>query len=380
MKACAILTVLLLLAGCAATPPQREIERLFEDSGFGERPPVPGAEEVFAISEPMRAYVRTSILPGGRVRGPRVALYEALNAGLKLDYDTATTRTAREAFEARAGNCLSLVILAGALARELDIPVVYQAVHGYDTWSRTDGIAFLSGHVNLELGTYAPQQSGVVMFDRPVIIDFVEDAGAVQRRARPITEQTVVAMYLNNRAAESLGEGDVTRAYWLARSSIETAPTFMSAYNTLAVIYMRHGDLRAARRVLDYALEREPANPQMLSNLANVYAREGRYADAKRILRELADASRYPPFHFLDLGNEALAAGDTERAMQLFRKELKRIPYDHELHFAIALASLRLGDIEQAREHITLAMENSTRRDQRDIYAAKLSRLGAGVH
>lgn len=379
MKAIIVPFVLLALSGCASAPQAGDVERLFADAAFEPRPALPGREQVFSISESMREYLQTDFAQLSRNRGPRSGLYQALRTQLKLDYDTERTRTAAEAFDARAGNCLSLVILSGALARELGVPVVYQSVHGYDTWSRSGGIAFLSGHVNLALGApAAPEYFSHVIADRPLVIDFVEDANQTDRRARPISESTVLAMFMNNRAAETLVDGKIDEAYWWVRAAVDADPAFLSAYNTLAVIYQRHGDLRAARRVLDYALEREPANPQMLLNLANVLQGEGRDADAQRVLRLLAEASKYPPFYFLDRGNEALRAGDVAAAMRWFGKELKRIPYDHELHFSIALASLRLGDVEQAREHIELAMQNSTRRDQRDIYAAKLERLLGG--
>lgn len=381
MKAGIVLLVMFALGGCASAPPVRDFDRLFEDAAFGAPPELPGRDDVFAVSESMHRYLRTEFAQYSNSRSPRHALHEALRTQLKLEYDTAVTRTASEAFDARAGNCLSLVVLAGTLAQALEIPVVYQEIRGYETWSRSDGIAFLSGHVNLVLGAPAPAQHFVaVIADRPLVIDFVEDARATERHARPISESTIVAMFMNNRAAEAIAAGDVEHAYWLARTAIVTAPAFLSAYNTLAVVYMRHGKLRAAERALDYALQREPANPQMLSNLARVLWAEGRSADAQRILRELAEASRYPPFYFLDRGNEALAAGDVGRALEFFRKELKRIPYDHELHFAIAIANLRRGDVEEAREHMTLAMQNSTSRDRKDIYAAKLSRLNATVH
>ena len=43
------------------------------------------------------------------------------------------------------------------------------------------------------------------------------------------------------RAAEALAGGDVGGAYWWARAAIRQDPQFISAYNTLGVIYRRHG-------------------------------------------------------------------------------------------------------------------------------------------
>jgi hypothetical protein len=41
------------------------------------------------------------------------------------------------------------------------------------------------------------------------------------------------------------------------------------------------------------------------------------------------------------------------------------------------MAYYGLGDAKQAREHLTVAMENSNTRSEHDLYAAKLERLRA---
>jgi hypothetical protein len=52
-------------------------------------------------------------------REVRQLLFDALygNGRLRLDYDSAMTRNATEAFAARSGNCLSLVLMTAAFAR-----------------------------------------------------------------------------------------------------------------------------------------------------------------------------------------------------------------------------------------------------------------------
>ena len=60
---------------------------------------------------------------------------------------------------------------------------------------------------------------------------------------RPLEEATVVAMYMNNRAVESLARGKTDDAYWYAREAIVRAPSFLIAYNTLGAVYRKHGDL-----------------------------------------------------------------------------------------------------------------------------------------
>jgi Tfp pilus assembly protein PilF len=104
-------------------------------------------------------------------------------------------------------------------------------------------------------------------------------------------------------------------------------------------------------------------------------ASRGREAEARALRQQLAAISRYPPYHFLDLGIHALKRGETDQAIDLFKRELKRMPYDDQLHFMMALARLKQGDLGRAQRHMTLAVENSTTRNQHAIYAAKLDRL-----
>src|SRR5205814_2507802 len=87
-------------------------------------------------------------------RGYQQGFVEALytKGKLKLEYESTETRNAAEAFDARAGNCLSLVIMTGALAKELGFPVRYQRVYVDDTWGRSGDVYFSIGHVNLSLG------------------------------------------------------------------------------------------------------------------------------------------------------------------------------------------------------------------------------------
>jgi Tfp pilus assembly protein PilF len=371
----------MLLAGCAATPATPDATALFADSLFTPLTEPPRSDQVFALSPAMRDYLRDRIHPRVRAAGSRRGLHEALRDDLTVEYDSESTRTAAQAFATRAGNCLSLVILTAAFARELDIPLRYQSVYGYDTWTRVNGIAFLSGHVNLVLG------HGGIAYDswgRPVetdslTIDFIETAGMRRHFVREIPESTVIAMFMNNRAAEILADGDVNAAYWWAREALRSSPGFVAAANTLGVIYRRHGNPRQAERALRYARGREPDNTSVLTNLAAALDDQGRIVDAKQVRARLRHIEEHPPFHFLDLGMAAMERGEYRKAVALFEKEQRRMPYDDEVHFALALANLNLGELRQARRELTAALEYSTTRDRRGMYAAKLEKLKAAT-
>ena len=374
MRNIILFLIAVTLTGCASVPVTGNVEPLFADALFPAPAEPVSSEAVFALSDEMRDYIAKDI--SGRIHrsGPRLGLLDALRYDIRIEYDSAMTRNAAQAFEARSGNCLSLVIMTAALAKQLGVPVQYQSVYGQDSWTRSGGITFHSGHVNLVLDSHPPDGWLRIGSDA-LIVDFLPSAEVARLSARPITEEMVVAMYMNNRAAEIMAEGDIDRAYWWARAAIKASPLFHNSYNTLGVIYRRHGNLPEAEHVLRRALEQEPENPEALSNLAQVLSDQGRIPEADDLRKRLAELAPYPPFYFLDQGMAALERGDNKTAAEMFNKELSRMPYDDEVHFAMAVADVRLGEMRQARRHLTIAMENSTTRVHHNIYAAKLEYL-----
>ena len=372
-----LLAVLLCaaLAACAAAPPA-SLPPIFNDSDFAPAAAI-DAGQVFALSDAMRQYVQTDVRHAARDGNPRVALYEALydKSRLKLEYDAAMTRNARETFEARSGNCLSLVIMTAALAHEMGLQVRYQEVLGEESWSRSGDMYFVAGHVNLVLGQRLGDNPNNYDAKGMMVIDFLPSGDVAGYRTREISEATVLAMYMNNRAAETMSKGQLDQAYWWARAALLQDPSFSGAYNTLGVIQFRHGDLAQARRTLAHALMRTPDNTVLLSNLAQALEASGLPDEALPLRRRLLALQPQPPFHYFNLGKAAMQQNDYVQAIRLFSREIARDPYYHEFHFWLAQAYARLGQLAQADRQLELAMDNSTTRSEHGLYAAKLQRL-----
>jgi tetratricopeptide (TPR) repeat protein len=372
--------VLALAAGCAAVPPPPSTEQLFNDTAFAAPSERIDAADIFAVSGEMRRYVREQIAGDMRAKGRPQGLFDALytSGQLKLEYDATATRNAAQAFTDRAGNCLSLVIMTAALAKEIGLQVRYQQVSGEDAWSRSGDTYFASAHVNVTLARDR-RDPRVRSDERQLLtIDFIPPKeNAMPPRQWELSEATVIAMFMNNRAAEALAAGRIDDAYWWARAAIGQDPKYLSAYNTLGVVYKKHGALQQAERVLEEVLAREPANLNAMTNLALVYEDEGRQREAE-VLSDRIDAIQpYPPFHFFNLGREAMETGDYRIAKAMFLREIERDAYYHEFHFWLAAACLHLGEMELARKHLALAAENSPTRGDHDIYAAKLAHMKA---
>jgi Flp pilus assembly protein TadD len=369
--------VLALVAGCATGPaaPPPAPHALLRDDRFGA-PSVPiNPDEIFAVNDAMRRYLRSEVTSRWKSTNSQDGLVQALyNRGqLKLDYDTASTRTAAEAFEARTGNCLSLVVMTAAFTKELRLRVRYQSAYLEEAWSRSGDLLVRAGHVNITLGPKLADRAATT--SRDLTIDFLPPDQARRIRTHDVTEQTIVVMFMNNRAVEALMRGRLDDAYGWARAAVLHGPDFLSAYNTLGIIYTRHGDDDAAEVAFKAVIERDPSHTRALSNLAELYSRQGRIAKAAELQRTLARLEPEPPFYFFDRGMTAMQRGDFAAARDLFVREGERSGYSTEVAYWIGVAYYRLGRNDLANRYLKQAVQNSVSPGELDLYTAKLAKL-----
>ncbi len=378
----AMLLCATLLSACATAPPAAPplpLAALLHDDAFTAPAQRIDPGALFQLSDAMRQHLAS--VPKHPLDGtdPRRLLIDLLyrKRSLALEYDASTTRTAAGTFEARAGNCLSLVIMTAAFAKEMGLPLRYRSVDVEESWSRGGGVLFASGHVNLALQW--PQAKGRVErnFDGPMVVDFLPADETRNLVTHDIEESTVVAMFMNNRAAEAVARGALDEAYWYAREAVQQDSHFYSAYNTLGVIYMRQGQPQWALPVLQALLEREPHNAKVMGNLVMALNAAGRAAEADVLAARLASIEPYPPYHFFRAGLLAMQQHEYRVARELFRKEVQRQAFNAEVHFWLARAAQSLGNSREAAKHLELARQNSNTPAEQAIYAAKLDWLRA---
>lgn len=374
-----LLTALLalLLAACATTAPEappKPPPGLFEDAAFAAPKHPPEAQAVFALSPAMQTYLERDIASMIRQQGPQRALVDALHskAQLRLEYDAELTRNAAEAFDARAGNCLSLVVMTAALAKQLQLPITFQGLVGHETWSRSGDLSFVNGHVNITVAKRLVDRVASYDSDTQLRLEFGAMPLGRAQALHVISEATILSMFMNNRAAEYLVRGGIDDAYAHAREAVIQDPAHAGAYNTLGVIYQRRGLAAASERAYREAVGRDADHKAALQNLARLLRQQGRIAEAAPFESHLAQIEREAPFAHFDLGVAAAKAGQYAAAREHLLREMKRDPDYHEFHFWLAVALYGLGDVEQARKHLDVAMKNSVTTRERAIYASKL--------
>jgi len=379
MKRLALLLTAFLLTACASTATPPPGGALFHDSVFAPPSVAIDARDIFALTPEMRHYLTHKVKGQSTALSPQQALFDALftEGELRLDYDASVTRNAADTFRTRSGNCLSLVIMTAAMARELGLSVYYRQVDVPDAWMRSGSLMMATDHVNLSLEKPMTKIQGAWDSHHAFTVDFLPPEQTRGQRYRIIGESTVVAMFMNNRAAELLAQGEIDNAYWFAREAVRQDPGYLSAYNTLGVVYRKAGRHGEAEAVFRTALQYEPDNTVPMFNLMKVLENQGRDAEAARLAGRLQQLQPHPPYHFYHLGRAALDRGDASEAIEQFRREVARDPLNAEFRYWLAMAYAQAGKTADANEQLRKAVDNSATTVDRQRYASKLERLRA---
>ena len=378
MKHLVLLLIAFVLGGCATAPTNApDTSVLLQDALFAPPTDKITTDGLFDSSPAMKAYLRSTDFKHMARRGGALGLIDALytRGQLQLEYDTTATRGAAETFDSKSGNCLSLVIMTAAFARELGLIPLFQVVEAGDTWTRSGELYMSNDHVNLLLGRRSGRMNGLDDTAGLLMVDFLPPEEMTGFRVKRIGEEMVLAMYLNNRAAEALAENRIDDAYWWARKAVADYPHYTPAINTLGVVYQRRERADLAERAYRFALKQDPDSDVTMYNLVPLLAKTGQHEESQRLAKRLASIRAVPPFHHFRSGIEAMRRGDYELARDLFQKEVRRAPYYDEFNYWLGMAYLKLGDHKAAREQLELAVKNSSVGGTRNKYAAKLRHM-----
>ncbi len=390
-----IIIALLCVASSACTQLQQvtQVNTYLNDTAFKTSEMEIDPDAVFALDTTMQTYLEQQVIPRAKKIGPQRALYDALSSTehLKLDYDTEKTRNAREAFAAKSGNCLSLVILTAALAKKLDVQVFFQDVQVPQLWARHNNLHITVSHVNIILSHRRPRYDEPTLnlqkkhildqryLDEALLIDFLPSENLRNQRAVILDVNTILAMYFNNRAFELLSEKRLDEAYWHIRTALKIAPTHHASLNTLGVIYRQRGDLARAERIFRDLLQINDRNTMVLSNLIDALQNNGKQSEAEHYASQLKRYQKIAPFENFDHGMLAMSNQDYLSARRFFEKEIELNPDYDESHFWLALALLKSGKAELAVYELQLAKQYSTTFSTHAMYSNKLERLKAAL-
>lgn len=383
MKIIALLALVLsiLLGACASPPPlsKARAQTLFDDALFSAPSDSIKADEVFSLSAAMRQFITVDIANQLRSKGPQQALFDALysEGKLRIEYDASETKNAAQAFAARTGNCMSLVLMTAAFAKEIGLEVQFQNVRLKPSWSRNGTLLFNAGHVNVILLEKHTPKSFFSGVRRQMTVDFLPPEDMRHLATEIISENTTIAMYMNNRAAESLAQNQLDNAYWWARSAIVQDPLLVHSYNTLGAIYRAHGDLQLAQNTFKFALEQDPKDSSVMLNLSYTLRALGRIEEAEILAKRAEKERPYQAYHLFALGQQAMKEENFLAAKEFFNKEVRNAPENPEFHFWLATALIQLRDLSSAEQAMTQAIKYSISPNDTKMYRLKLDEIKA---
>lgn len=372
-------------AGCAVTPAPPVAsawpEPPLADALFAASDEPVSTDDLLRLTPDMQAYLQQQLArPGSASQALQIGLIEQLyrRDGLQLHYDDATTRSPTQAFADRRGNCLSLALMTAAFARALGLQAEFQAVHDVDLLDRSADLVLRSGHVNVRVLAPASRDLLRQTWDRTaLVVDFVPEGALRGARVQPMSDQAVLALFQNNRAAEALQAGRMDAAYAWARASVLADPAQAHALNTLGVVYQRRGLPTLAEAAWRQTLQRDGQHLSALGNLRDLLLAQGRHAEAAPITARLATLQAEPPFAALDAGQQALARGDAGTALALLQRAARQYRESAEVQFWLARAWVQLGQPAAAGQALQQALALSQREPDRQRYSAKLAWLRA---
>jgi Flp pilus assembly protein TadD len=327
--------------------------------------PDPG---LFDVDDDMRAFIAEHVIEARASRDRmRRLLSGMIESGLmSLDYNDATTKTARQTFHDRVGNCISFTSMFVALAREADLDVTFQMVEVPPIWYSDSDLVILNDHVNALVKH---------KFDVKVTVDFNVTDLKGDYETREVSDEYALALYYNNVAMDALRAGDHKKSFRLLKKSIETHPGIAANWANLGVIYSRNGldeyAIEAHLKALDLDKDHRPS----MTNLASLYQDMGDEESAERYRRQVRRYQDQNPYFHYSHALSAYNNGDMDGASEHLRRAMRLKDSEHKFYRLQGLIAAQQGDADLALSSIKKARSLAVYSDARRIYENKILML-----
>ena len=378
-----IMTLFLLAACQSMNAPQNNYSNaaktnLFLDDEFSgyENIVIESENEIFALSEEMKTMAkRVGLERGARNKATTLINHFFNPENINLTYRTGANVIATEAFKNREANCLSLTIMAYAIAKEAKLDVAFQSVDIPEYWVRNGDVNMLTGHINLTVLEQKTAQT-LLFFERSQIeIDFDPFVLKKSFPKQRINKHTVLAMFYNNKGANALIKRDYLKAYAYLKSAVSVDPDFSSAWGNLGILYRFKGYEQSAMEIYRYAIDLNHSNLTAMANLSMLLHVNGAYDEAKQLDSHIMRRRANNPYYYSLLGDEKFHQGAYSAAINHYKKAIKLNNNIHEFYFGLARVYYMLKDIDKAESYMRKAIRKNRVAHFEEQYLAKLSIL-----
>ncbi len=314
-----------------------------------ELPAVPSEEAAFGLDAEMRAFVaplRAIKDPVLRFTRLREAMQER---GLfSIVYNGSSTRTARQVFHERKGNCLSFTMLFVALARAAGLEARYQLVDVPRTFNSEGGALIVDTHVNATV--LAP-------FGRKFFVDFNIANLREKYPVRVVSDRHALALFYNNLGAEALVRHEYPLSFAMLREAARTHADIPGTWVNLGVLYARHGLNAHAEAAELRALEADPTEQSALANLVAVYSALGDTQLAEECRQRIRRYREANPYYHFGVAQAAYGERRFDDALVSLRSAIRLKRDEDEFYLLQGRTFTEMGRPDRALASFTRARE-----------------------
>jgi Tfp pilus assembly protein PilF len=337
---------------------------LFFMSADAGREPLPVAarqeiaEDPFFVPPEMISFAKekTALITGERAKAEalmKILVDSEESGGLGIEYSTDKTRTIKEAWIERKGNCLTLTMAYVMLAKQLQIVASFAESQGAANWSRAGEIILKEYHL-----------VGVILWSPPntLVVDFLASARYRIRYGSyfltKMTDSRAKSLFFTNRAVESLLGGERAEALGYLSKALEADPTSNRAWNIKGVIEKSENKLAEAEKSYKTAIRHNPSDVVAVGNLSQLYKSGGFFEEASRLRSLEGRMRKQDPYFHAFVAQESLEKHDFKNAKKSILKAIKLHSTDSDFYVALSnieMAQKNFGEaisaLRKARQH-----------------------------
>lgn len=376
----AAITLASLLAACAQPVPRAgPPEPLWQDEAFAAQPVSVGKADLFRLDDALLADLRSPALQASSVERRMAHLAALLFEGTAqpLAYGSGASTPAAQTWASKRGDCLSLTVLAYAMARELRLPAQMQEVPVPPLFDRRGELDYLAGHVNVFVrGQPATDRINPDLLARGAVIDFEPQAG-VAREGRALSDEAILARFYNNLGVSLLARARWPEAYAHFKAAALADPAYPATFGNLALLYQERNLAPLAERAWRHAASLHDDGGTAVRGLQRLLLSQGRQAEAAALEPALRARQHKDPYYWIGLGLDRLQHTDYAGAVTALERAQTMAQGFAEVHHYLAVAYARDGRPAQAQRQLALL----TALNSNDPYllplASKISRINA---
>ncbi len=372
----------LLLAACAQPVPlQAPAAALWRDEAFAH-----GAQRVsvdkarlFQLDAALLAELESPDLQAHSA-DQRIAHLVARvlqDARQPFAYDAGVSTPAAQTWASRRGDCLSLTVLAYAMARALKLPAQMQEVPVPVLFDRRGELDYLAGHVNVFVrGQPATDRIHPDLLARGAVIDFEPQVG-VAREGRALSDDAILARFYNNLGVSQMAQGQAPAAYAHFKAAALADPGYAATFSNLALLYQGQGLQAQAEQALRHATTLADDSGTAVRALQHLLRGQGRLAEAAALQPMLLAKQEKDPYYWIAQGQDGLLQGDAKSAIRALERAQKMAQGFAEVHHLLAVAYARDGQPAQARRQLALLTALNSDDPFLPPLASKIARINA---